>query len=75
MAIGFPWRRHSSEVSILTEGKRVGQLADVGEFGVCHQAKEEFLLRAVLCCVQGERSCLERERRFRWDLARGVRHI
>ena len=39
-ALAFRGGRHSSEVSILTEGKRGGAAADVGEFGVCHQAKE-----------------------------------
>ena len=33
-ALAFRGGRRSSEVSILTEGKRGGTAADVGEFGV-----------------------------------------
>lgn len=40
-ALAFRGGRHVSEVNILTEGKRGGAATDVGEFGVCHQAKEE----------------------------------
>lgn len=39
-ALAFRGGRHVSEVNILTEEKWGGAAADVGKFGVCHQAKE-----------------------------------
>lgn len=39
-ALAFRGERHVSEVKILMEGKQSGAASDVGEFGVCHQAKE-----------------------------------